>query len=256
MKAILFFLVCIHCIAHRSSFKLHTTTTATTCSSRARVEYTSRLSAYTAADSPPMNQEPEGPPRAVSQRLDLINTGSVMTLSRFMIEATRANPHHADFESLFESTQLACKTISNQLKRAGIDYDLVSPRDEHSTVRNKEEMFNMAATVLKNSLRFTGKIGVAVQDGEDPVLIEESWNSPYVVRTSDAPLHSTTPSHPSVNHFHTIKITTSHQKAVFDPLDGSDNIDAGIVTGTIFSIFKQEEPCLVDFGEGNSFTDQ
>jgi fructose-1,6-bisphosphatase I len=85
-------------------------------------------------------------------------------------------------------------------------------------VRNKQQMFNMASTVLKNSLRFTGKIGVASKEGEDPVLIDECWNAPYV--------------------------------AVFDPLDGSDNIDAGIVTGTIFSIFKQDEPCLVDFGEG------
>lgn len=46
--------------------------------------------------------------------------GSIMTLSRFMIEATRSNPDHADFESLMASIQIACKTIANLVSRAGI----------------------------------------------------------------------------------------------------------------------------------------
>ena len=49
--------------------------------------------------------------------------------------------------------------------------------------------------------------------GEAPLLIEEAWNSPYIT--------------------------------VFDPLDGALNIDVGIVTGTIFGIFKEKEECLV-----------
>ena len=63
----------------------------------------------------------------------------------------------------------------------------------------------------------TGKIGVLNFENEEPVIVEEGWNSKYV--------------------------------AVFDPLDGSSNIDVGIVTGTIFGIFKEEEECLTDFGE-------
>ena len=43
-----------------------------------------------------------------------------MTLSRFMIEATRSNPDHADFESLMASIQIACKTIAHLVSRAGI----------------------------------------------------------------------------------------------------------------------------------------
>ena len=38
--------------------------------------------------------------------LQPIIPGNIMTLSRFMIEATRANPDHADFESLMLSIQL------------------------------------------------------------------------------------------------------------------------------------------------------
>ena len=55
-------------------------------------------------------------PKSMSQPLP----GSIMTLSRFMIEATRSNPDHADFESLMASIQIACKTIANLVSRVGI----------------------------------------------------------------------------------------------------------------------------------------
>ena len=34
--------------------------------------------------------------------------------------------------------------------------------------------------------------------------------------------------------------------AVFDPLDGSSNVDAGIPTGTIIGIYEHDENCIVD----------
>lgn len=38
--------------------------------------------------------------------------------------------------------------------------------------------------------------------------------------------------------------------AVFDPLDGSSNVDANIPTGTIFGIYEEPEGCeLVNDGE-------
>ena len=47
-----------------------------------------------------------------------------MTLNRFLVDMTRTNPDHADFESLFGSIQIACKTIANLLSRAGVE-DLI-----------------------------------------------------------------------------------------------------------------------------------
>lgn len=35
----------------------------------------------------------------------------------------------------------------------------------------------------------------------------------------------------------------SQYVTVFDPLDGSSNVDAGIPTGTIFGIFHHDESC-------------
>ena len=56
------------------------------------------------------------------------------------------------------------------------------------------------------------------QDDRNPILVEEDWNSKYI--------------------------------AVFDPLDGALNIDVGVVTGTIFGIFREDiKDCLIDYGE-------
>merc|ERR1719162_1828571 len=38
---------------------------------------------------------------------------------------------------------------------------------------------------------------------------------------------------------------TGRYTAVFDPLDGSSNVDAGIPTGTIFGIFEDDQTCIV-----------
>jgi len=79
-------------------------------------------------------------------------------------------------------------------------------------------------TVLKNALRFSGKVGIVGSEEEDePVMVEEAYSGRYV--------------------------------AVFDPLDGSSNIDAAISTGTIFGIFEEgpeSEDCTVGGTDGLS----
>lgn len=138
--------------------------------------------------------------------------GNIMTLSRFMIEATRDNVDHGDFESLVDSIQIACKTIASLVATSGV-MDLTG-----SNPSTKESLYDSATNVMKNALRFTGKLGMVAAESDDlPLLVEEAWNSKYL--------------------------------AVFDPLDGALNIDVGIVTGTVFGIFKEQEECLTDFGE-------
>ena len=39
---------------------------------------------------------------------------------------------------------------------------------------------------------------------------------------------------------------TDKYVVVFDPLDGSSNVDAGIPTGTIIGIYEHDESCIVD----------
>lgn len=66
---------------------------------------------------------------------------------------------------------------------------------------------------MVNSLRASRKCAVLVSEElEDAIVIEDSYKGKYCV--------------------------------VFDPLDGSSNIDAGVNIGTIFGIYKTVCPAL------------
>ena len=68
-----------------------------------------------------------------------------------------------------------------------------------------------------NSLRQSGKTSVLVSEElEDAVIIEDRYKGKYCV--------------------------------VFDPLDGSSNIDAGVNIGTIFGIYEIVRPSTFDVG--------
>ena len=56
-----------------------------------------------------------------------------------------------------------------------------------------------------------------------------------------AHVFSNLPSSPSLYSIQVMFDETSKYTAVFDPLDGSSNVDAGIPTGTIFGIFEHDE---------------
>lgn len=158
----------------------------------------------------------------VASAIDEIDThGSAMTLSRYMLEQTRRQPEFVDLESLMTSIQIACKTIANLVARAGIQ-DMTGLQEGGGSVNvqgeEQKKLDVISNDVMKNALRYSGKVGVVGSEEEDrPVLIEEAYNGKYIT--------------------------------VFDPLDGSSNIDAAISTGTIFGIFEEgeEEECVVDF---------
>merc|ERR1719443_2575210 len=148
--------------------------------------------------------------------MDDVNTGgSLMTMTRFMIEQAKKDPEkYQDMESLMMSIQMACKTIANLVSRAGIQ-DLTGMEAGGGSVNvqgeEQKKLDVISNDVLKNALRYSGKVGVVGSEEEDaPVLIEEAYSGKYV--------------------------------AVFDPLDGSSNIDAAISTGTIFGIFEEGDP--------------
>merc|ERR1719335_1720408 len=145
---------------------------------------------------------------------DIDTHGSTMTLTRFMIEQAMSNPKYQDMESLMSSIQMACKQIASLVARAGIS-DLTGMEGGGGSVNvqgeEQKKLDVISNDVLKNALKYSGKVGVVGSEEEDaPVLIEEAYSGKYV--------------------------------AVFDPLDGSSNIDAAISTGTIFGIFEEGDP--------------
>jgi len=88
--------------------------------------------------------------------------------------------------------------------------------------------------VIKRALKFTGKVGVIASEEEDaPVFNKNAYQVPGGVGASKDVLTD---------------IGTKYV-TVFDPLDGSSNVDANIPTGTIFGVYEETESmenCLVD----------
>lgn len=146
------------------------------------------------------------------------NDTSPMTLTRYMIQEAMTNEdleHMTDMQSLMASIQLACKKISSLVMRAGITN--LTGLEAAGTVNiqgeEQKKLDVLSNEVLKNALQYSGKMGVIASEEEDePVMVDEMFSGNYV--------------------------------AVFDPLDGSSNIDAGIATGTIFGIFRENTGCL------------
>merc|ERR1712176_869308 len=151
-----------------------------------------------------------------------------MTLSRYMTQQAKFKPEeYKDLESLMTSIQMACKQIASLVSRAGIQ-DLTGLEEGGGSVNvqgeEQKKLDVISNTVLKNALRFSGKVGIVGSEEEDePVMVEQAYSGKYV--------------------------------AVSDPLDGSSNIDAAISTGTIFGIFEagaESEGCTVEGTEGLS----
>jgi fructose-1,6-bisphosphatase I len=87
--------------------------------------------------------------------------------------------------------------------------------------------------VLKRALKFTGKVGIIASEEEDkPVFNQDAYRVPGGEGKYQDVLAD---------------IGTKYV-TVFDPLDGSSNVDANIPTGTIFGVYEETESmenCMV-----------
>lgn len=91
-----------------------------------------------------------------------------------------------------------CLSINNRIGLAG---------DTNISGDEQKKLDVLSNDIMVNSLRASGKTAVLVSEElEDAIIIEEKNRGKYCV--------------------------------VFDPLDGSSNIDAGVNIGTIFGIYK------------------
>uniref|UniRef100_A0A6U7TSN8 fructose-bisphosphatase n=2 Tax=Eutreptiella gymnastica TaxID=73025 RepID=A0A6U7TSN8_9EUGL len=161
-----------------------------------------------------------------------------ITLSRYMLEVARANPDMVELESVFSSIQTACKTISKLVKRSAIDGMTGYAGGGGSINVQGEEQKKLDVItneVLKKALKFTGRMGVIASEEEDtPVAMDNSLDESY---GKDVLVEE-----------------GGKYVSVFDPLDGSSNIDAGIPVGTIFGIYEEDGDCVLpdDYFEGGN----
>jgi fructose-1,6-bisphosphatase I len=167
-------------------------------------------------------------PKSRTPVFDEVCETTGVTLTRFMVEVAILNPELKELTTLFGAVETACKAISNLVKRSQLPSSETLGYQGNINVQGEDQKKLDVITndVLKRALRFTGRIGVLASEEDDsPVDIVGSL-------LSDA---------------REVVIDESERYVcVFDPLDGSSNVDAGIPTGTILGIYEHDETCEVD----------
>jgi fructose-1,6-bisphosphatase I len=140
-----------------------------------------------------------------------VNSPILTVQQHIMEEQRRAHPNATgEFSWLLSGITLASKMIADQVRRAGL-VDIVGAvgrQNVQGEVVQKLDVF--ANQALLYCLGNRGNVGVlASEENEEPMVIrEDRSHGKYVV--------------------------------IFDPLDGSSNIDVNVSVGTIFSILRRE----------------
>ena len=108
-----------------------------------------------------------------------------ITLSRYVLEMARANPEKpelVELVSVLTSVERACKTISNLVRTAPIQQSsLLGLEGDGNSINvqgeEQKKLDIITNTVLKNALRFSGKMAVLASEEEDePVGVDEKAN--------------------------------------------------------------------------------
>ena len=99
-----------------------------------------------------------------------------------MIETALANPELSELESIFSSIETASKTISNLVRRSSLT-GLTGYLDSGNINIQGEEQKKLDVItndVLKNALRYTGRMGVLASEEEDaPVEVDDDIEEKY-----------------------------------------------------------------------------
>jgi len=137
---------------------------------------------------------------------------SLFTAQQHILNEQRRHYPHAtgEFSWLLSGLTLACKMIAAQVRGAGLVDVLGSAERQNVQGETQQKLDVLANQALLTCLGNRGNVAVmASEENEQPIVVpRDREHGRYVV--------------------------------VFDPLDGSSNIDVNVSVGTIFSIFRRE----------------
>src|SRR5947209_4992647 len=137
---------------------------------------------------------------------------SLFTVQQHILNEQRRHHPHAtgEFSWLLSGLTLACKMIAAQVRGAGLVDVLGSAERQNVQGETQQKLDVLANQPLLTCLGNRGNVAVmASEENEQPIVVpRDREHGRYVV--------------------------------VFDPLDGSSNIDVNVSVGTIFSIFRRE----------------
>ncbi|CAO1624468.1 unnamed protein product [Parajaminaea phylloscopi] len=123
-----------------------------------------------------------------------------------------------DLTILLSSLQTTCKFIESNVRKASLINLIGAAGNTNVQGEDQKKLDILSNEIMINALRASGKAAVLVsEENDDAIFVGE---------------------HQSGATFETAK---GKYCVVFDPLDGSSNIDAGVNIGTIFGIYTVRE---------------
>lgn len=139
-----------------------------------------------------------------------VSSNDPLTLTRFVMAEQRKHPEATgDLTLVLQSIALACKSISNSVRKAGVSnlYGLVNTSSTNTSGDRQQKLDVLSNEVFINCLRFSNLVYAIVSEEED-----------NVIKISD----------------------DGHYIVCFDSLDGSSNIEAAVPVGSIFGIYRRK----------------
>jgi len=136
----------------------------------------------------------------------------IKTVERHFLERKGNNPHATtEFCWLLSGITLACKIIASHISRGGLNEIMGATGEVNVQGEEVQKLDVIANRTLVRCLGYRGNIGLLVseEDEEPHVIADAGDKGRYIV--------------------------------LFDPLDGSSNINANINIGTIFSIMERPQ---------------
>ena len=139
-----------------------------------------------------------------------IYQGPIVTIERFILDQERLFPEATgELSNLLYDFALGAKIVAASIRRAGLVNILGSADNVHVQGEEQKKLDVFANETLKSVMGHTGRVCVmASEEDEELIPIPPGWpQGKYAV--------------------------------LFDPLDGSSNIDVNAAVGTIFSIYRR-----------------
>lgn len=135
---------------------------------------------------------------------------SVVTIDRFIIEQEELHPQATgELSGLLYDIALAAKMISLKVRNAGLADVLGATENQNVQGEVQQKLDVLANEIIIKALDHGGRLCImGSEEDEEPIAIPE-------------------------------KFKAGRYAALFDPLDGSSNIDVNIPVGTIFSIVRR-----------------
>lgn len=140
---------------------------------------------------------------------------SKISLSRYLVEQQRDKGHiPADLRLLLEVVARACKSISHAVNKGALGGVLGSAESENVQGEVQKKLDIIANEVLLEANEWGGHLAA---------MASEEMDSIYLVPN---------------------RYPQGEYLLMFDPLDGSSNIDVNVSIGTIFSVLKKPDESL------------